>query len=73
MIVSGIRHHPGNRGEAESHRYRSLKHNTTCPFVEKVRNRSAQLGAGHTVVVHGKAAHEEAGPTFSRTAKGRLR
>ncbi|MCB0769145.1 MAG: 4-hydroxy-3-methylbut-2-enyl diphosphate reductase, partial [Flavobacteriales bacterium] len=28
-----------------------LKHNTTCPFVEKVWNRSAQLGTkGHTVV-----------------------
>ena len=31
-------------------------YNTTCPFVEKVWKRSAQLGAsGYTVVVHGKA------------------
>jgi 4-hydroxy-3-methylbut-2-enyl diphosphate reductase len=48
-----------------------LKHNTTCPFVEKVWNRSAQLGAkDHTVVIHGKAAHEETRATFSHTAQG---
>src|SRR5690606_13121397 len=43
-----------------------LKHNTTCPFVEKVWKRSAQLGEqDHTVVIHGKAAHEETRATFS--------
>ncbi|MEZ4808287.1 MAG: 4-hydroxy-3-methylbut-2-enyl diphosphate reductase [Flavobacteriales bacterium] len=48
-----------------------LKHNTTCPFVEKVWKRSAQLGAqDHTVVIHGKAAHEETRATFSHTAQG---
>ena len=48
-----------------------LKHNTTCPFVEKVWKRSAQLGEKeHTVVIHGKAAHEETRATFSHTAKG---
>lgn len=48
-----------------------LKHNTTCPFVEKVWKRSAQLGeTRHTVVIHGKAAHEETRATFSHTAKG---
>jgi len=48
-----------------------LKHNTTCPFVEKVWKRSAQLGEKeHTVVIHGKATHEETRATFSRTAKG---
>lgn len=48
-----------------------LKHNTTCPFVEKVWKRSAQLGEqDHTVVIHGKAAHEETRATFSHTAKG---
>jgi 4-hydroxy-3-methylbut-2-enyl diphosphate reductase len=48
-----------------------LKYNTTCPFVEKVWNRSVQLGAkDHTVVIHGKAAHEETRATFSRTAAG---
>lgn len=47
-----------------------LKHNTTCPFVEKVWNRSAQLGQkDYTVVIHGKAAHEETRATFSHTAK----
>lgn len=48
-----------------------LKHNTTCPFVQKVWKRSAELGAAnHTVVIHGKAAHEETRATFSHTAKG---
>ncbi len=48
-----------------------LKHNTTCPFVEKVWNRSAQLGSkAYTVVIHGKADHEETRATFSHTAQG---
>lgn len=48
-----------------------LKYNTTCPFVEKVWNRSAQLGEkDYAVVIHGKAAHEETRATFSHTAKG---
>lgn len=48
-----------------------LKHNTTCPFVEKVWKRSAQLGTqDYTVVIHGKAAHEETRATFSHTAAG---
>lgn len=48
-----------------------LKHNTTCPFVEKVWKRSAQLGEkAYTVVIHGKAAHEETRATFSHTAQG---
>jgi len=46
-------------------------YNTTCPFVEKVWKRGAQLGAsGHTVVVHGKATHEETRATFSHSARG---
>lgn len=48
-----------------------LKYNTTCPFVEKVWNRSAQLGQkDYTVVIHGKEAHEETRATFSHTAQG---
>ena len=48
-----------------------LKHNTTCPFVEKVWKRSAQLGTqDYSVVIHGKAAHEETRATFSHTAQG---
>lgn len=43
--------------------------NTTCPFVEKVWNRSASLGKdGYTVIVHGKANHEETRATFSHSA-----
>jgi len=42
--------------------------NTTCPFVEKVWKRSRELGAdGYTVVVHGKAKHEETRATFSHS------
>ena len=41
---------------------------TTCPFVEKVWNRSADLGkTGHTVVIHGKHYHEETRATFSHS------
>jgi 4-hydroxy-3-methylbut-2-enyl diphosphate reductase len=43
-------------------------YNTTCPFVEKVWKRSQQLGTrGYTVVVHGKATHEETRATFSHS------
>jgi len=43
-------------------------YNTTCPFVEKVWKRSSQLGEGdYTVVIHGKASHEETRATFSHT------
>jgi 4-hydroxy-3-methylbut-2-enyl diphosphate reductase len=42
------------------------KYNTTCPFVEKVWNRSEQIAAkGYTIVIHGKPAHEETRATFS--------
>ena len=45
-------------------------YNTTCPFVEKVWKRSALLGENHyTVVVHGKAAHEETRATFSHSVR----
>ena len=43
--------------------------NTTCPFVEKVWNRSEQIaGKGYSVVVHGKPGHEETRATFSHSA-----
>jgi 4-hydroxy-3-methylbut-2-enyl diphosphate reductase len=45
------------------------KYDTTCPFVEKVWNRSEQIAAkGYTVVVHGKPSHEETRATFSHSA-----
>lgn len=44
-------------------------YNTTCPFVEKVWNRSAQLAAkDYSIVVHGKPKHEETRATFSHTS-----
>ena len=43
-------------------------YNTTCPFVEKVWKRSKQLGdEGFTIVLHGKAKHEETRATFSHS------
>ena len=45
------------------------KYNTTCPFVEKVWNRSEQIATkGYTVIVHGKPTHEETRATFSHAA-----
>jgi 4-hydroxy-3-methylbut-2-enyl diphosphate reductase len=45
-------------------------YNTTCPFVEKVWKRSTQLGESDcTVVVHGKATHEETRATFSHSVR----
>jgi len=44
------------------------RYDTTCPFVEKVWNRSADLGkTGFTVIIHGKHYHEETRATFSHT------
>ncbi len=44
------------------------RYNTTCPFVEKVWNRSEQLGKDDfTVIIHGKSYHEETRATFSHS------
>ncbi len=44
------------------------KYDTTCPFVEKVWNKAAQIGQkNYTVVVHGKPSHEETRATFSHS------
>lgn len=46
------------------------KYNATCPFVEKVWNRSETLGkSNHTIVIHGKASHEETRATFSHSTQ----
>ena len=46
------------------------KYNTTCPFVEKVWNRSETLGSkNHTIIIHGKNSHEETRATFSHSVK----
>ncbi len=45
------------------------QYNTTCPFVEKVWNRSEQIAQkNYTVIVHGKPTHEETRATFSHAA-----
>jgi len=48
---------------------RTEKYNTTCPFVEKVWNRSAAIAKqNYTVIIHGKPRHEETRATFSHAA-----
>lgn len=45
------------------------KYNTTCPFVEKVWNRSEQIAKkDYTIIIHGKPRHEETRATFSHAA-----
>ena len=44
-------------------------YNTTCPFVEKVWNRSEVIAnKKYTVIIHGKPTHEETRATFSHAA-----
>jgi 4-hydroxy-3-methylbut-2-en-1-yl diphosphate reductase len=46
------------------------KYNTTCPFVEKVWNRSEKLSLeNYTIIIHGKPKHEETRATFSHSAQ----
>ncbi len=48
---------------------RTEQYNTTCPFVEKVWNRSVQIARqDYTIVIHGKPGHEETRATFSHAA-----
>ncbi len=44
-------------------------YNTTCPFVEKVWNRSVAIAQkDYTIIIHGKPSHEETRATFSHAA-----
>lgn len=45
------------------------RYDTTCPFVEKVWNRSEQIARkGYSIVIHGKPKHEETRATFSHAS-----
>jgi 4-hydroxy-3-methylbut-2-en-1-yl diphosphate reductase len=45
------------------------KYNTTCPFVEKVWNRSEAIAKkDYTIIIHGKPTHEETRATFSHAS-----
>lgn len=45
------------------------QYNTTCPFVEKVWNRSEAIAENaYTIIIHGKPGHEETRATFSHAA-----
>lgn len=44
-------------------------YNTTCPFVEKVWNRSDVIAKNqYTIIIHGKPTHEETRATFSHAS-----
>ena len=46
------------------------KYDTTCPFVEKVWNRSESIAKKkYSIVIHGKPTHEETRATFSHAAQ----
>lgn len=46
------------------------KYDTTCPFVERVWTKSNKLGQDDfSVIIHGKAQHEETKATFSHAIK----
>lgn len=46
------------------------KYDTTCPFVERVWTKSNKLGQeDFSVIIHGKALHEETKATFSHAIK----
>lgn len=45
------------------------QYNTTCPFVEKVWNRSEAIARNqYTIIIHGKPNHEETRATFSHAS-----
>lgn len=45
------------------------KYDTTCPFVEKVWNRSESIAQkNYTIIIHGKPGHEETRATFSHAS-----
>jgi len=45
------------------------KYDTTCPFVEKVWNRSEVIAKNeYSIIIHGKPKHEETRATFSHAA-----
>ncbi len=47
----------------------TANYNTTCPFVEKVWNRSEAIAKkNYTIIIHGKPRHEETRATFSHAA-----
>ncbi len=54
--------------ELEARQIDPYSFDTTCPFVQKVWNRSSTIGKqGYTIVVHGKPKHEETRATFSHS------
>ena len=54
----------------EKKQIKTEAYNTTCPFVERVWKKSETIGKdNYTIIIHGKANHEETRATFSRSDK----
>ena len=54
----------------EKKQIKTEAYNTTCPFVERVWKKSETIGKeNYTIIIHGKANHEETRSTFSRSDK----
>ena len=52
----------------EKKQVKTEAYNTTCPFVERVWKKSETIGKNdYTIIIHGKANHEETRSTFSRS------
>jgi 4-hydroxy-3-methylbut-2-en-1-yl diphosphate reductase len=47
-----------------------VQYNATCPFVERVWKKAAQIAdKSYTIVIHGKPTHEETKATFSHSSE----
>jgi 4-hydroxy-3-methylbut-2-en-1-yl diphosphate reductase len=56
------------QNQLDKHGINPYAYDTTCPFVEKVWNRSTQISErGYSVIIHGKPSHEETRATFSHS------
>lgn len=69
VIIPAFGTTPAMEERLEQIGIQTKNYDTTCPFVEKVWNRSEIIAKGkYTIIIHGKPGHEETRATFSRAA-----